>query len=146
MSFYSAQQPILLIEDSPEDIQVTERVLRQFGFRAPLYSCRNGDEALTFLRKSVSRRNDDAPGLILLDLNMPGTDGRELLRILKRDEKLRRIPVVVLTTSSNPTDVDECYQAGANSYSIKPVDYHAFKQTMILLLDYWFGISILPAQ
>jgi CheY-like chemotaxis protein len=153
MSYYLVQQPILLIEDSPEDVLAIERVLRQFGFRAPLHAYENSDEALRFLRattssgtiSTISDHDDQKPGLILLDLNLPGTDGRELLRILKHDEQLAQIPVVVLTTSSNSLDVNECYRAGANSYSIKPVDYAAFKQLMALMLDYWFGATLLPA-
>lgn len=144
MSFYSVQQPILLIEDSPEDVQAIERILRQSGFKASLHACHNGDEALNYLRSSVGCHPENRPGLILMDLNMPGTDGLELLRLIKRNEALCMIPIVVLTTSSNPKDINECYCAGANSYSIKPVDYNAFKQTVAVILDYWFGITLLP--
>lgn len=142
---YSAQQAILLIEDSPEDRVATTRALRQAGFNAPLYCYSNAKDALVFLDDTKkTQRSQEKLGLILLDLNMPGIDGREVLRWLKADEELRLIPVVVLTTSSNPQDVRECYSVGANSYSVKPVDYGAFKDNIAVLLNYWFGAAKLP--
>ncbi|MBS1212917.1 MAG: response regulator, partial [Proteobacteria bacterium] len=86
------------------------------------------------------------PIVILLDLNLPGTDGREVLAEIKQDERLRQIPVVVLTTSSDERDIERCYQMGANSYIKKPVDLEGFMRAIQLLKDYWFEIVILPKQ
>jgi two-component system response regulator len=82
--------------------------------------------------------------LILLDLNLPGTDGREVLGEIKQDEGLKRIPVLVLTTSTDERDIDKCYQMGANSYVKKPVDLDGFMTSIQRLKDYWFGVAILP--
>ena len=84
------------------------------------------------------------PGLVLLDLNLPGTDGREVLRILKLDPVLRKIPVIVLTTSSADQDIQRCYDDGANSYVQKPVDLQGFVLAMTRLKEYWFEVAILP--
>lgn len=84
------------------------------------------------------------PGAILLDLNMPGTDGRDVLTEIKADEELRVIPVIVLTTSSHEKDIEGCYRAGANSYMRKPVDMKRFIDAVCLMSEYWFCITILP--
>jgi CheY-like chemotaxis protein len=140
-------QPILLVEDSPEDAEATCRALRRAGLAAPIVQCSTGDEALDFLR----RRGEYAepgralrPGIILLDLNLPGTDGREVLQEIKRDADLCQIPVVVLTTSGAPQDVEACYRAGANSYIQKPVDLDGLLTAVQRLKDYWFDVVILP--
>jgi CheY-like chemotaxis protein len=82
--------------------------------------------------------------VILLDLNLPGTDGPEVLRVIKGDEFLRRIPVIVLTTSSAPADIQQCYDCGANSYIVKPVELENFVDAVARLRDYWFKIVVLP--
>lgn len=109
--------------------------------------CQNGDEALDYL----FRRNQFAdpetsprPGIILLDLNMPGTDGREVLAEIKKDVDLRTIPVIVLTTSTDERDIEACYAAGANSYVQKPVGLEGFMQAIQRLHDYWFEIVVYP--
>lgn len=142
-------QPILLIEDSPEDYEATLRAFKRSGLRNPLYRCADGDEALDFLyRRGAYRSPGEAPrpGIILLDLNLPGTDGREVLEVIKRDEALKRIPVIVLTTSSDDRDVQACYSAGANSYIQKPVDMDGFMQAIERLNGYWFEVVILPKE
>lgn len=142
-------QPILLVEDSPEDYEATLRALRRSGLQNPIYHCVDGDETLDF----VFQRNayhDPAlaprPSIILLDLNLPGTDGREVLAELKHDPELKKIPVIVLTTSADERDVEECYSAGANSYMQKPVCLEGFMQAIQRLTDYWFEIVILPKK
>jgi CheY-like chemotaxis protein len=114
-----------------------------------VHRCTTGDQALNYLYRR-EEYTDAAlaprPNLILLDLNLPGTDGRALLAVIKDDEDLRAIPVIVLTTSSNPKDIATCYQRGANSYLIKPVDYARFKQSLQTLVDYWFRVAVLPGQ
>ena len=142
-------QSILLVEDSPEDFEATERAFRRAGLRNPIHRCGDGDEALDYLFRR-GRYADPArspkPGIILLDLNLPGTDGREVLETVKRDEVLRRIPVIVLTTSTDERDIQACYGAGANSYVQKPVDLEGFMQAIERLKGYWFEVVILPRE
>jgi two-component system response regulator len=140
-------QAILLVEDSPEDYEATERAFRRAGLKNPIHRCSDGDEALDYLYRR-GRYADPAaaptPGIILLDLNLPGTDGREVLETVKAEESLRRIPVIVLTTSSDERDIRACYDAGANSYIQKPVDLDGFMQAIERLKGYWFEVVILP--
>lgn len=141
------QQPLLLVEDSPEDFEATVRALKKAGLANPIFRCEHGDDALDFLFRR-GRYADPAlsprPGIILLDLNLPGTDGREVLAAVKADPALRSIPVVVLTTSTDERDVERCYQAGANSYMKKPVDLDGFMRAIQRMKDYWFEVVIVP--
>ena len=137
---------ILLVEDSPEDFETTERAFRRSGLKNPIYRCADGDEALDYLyrRGRYSEGNAPRPGVILLDLNLPGTDGREVLSEIKNDPGLKQIPVIVLTTSKDERDVEVCYSCGANSYIQKPVDLDGFMKAIERLNDYWFEVVILP--
>jgi two-component system, response regulator len=137
-------QPILLVEDSPEDYESMLRAFQKAGLANPIVRCATGDEALDFLHRRGTCVDAPSPGIILLDLNLPGTDGREVLQDIKRTEELQQIPVVVLTTSNDSRDVTECYRAGANSYIQKPVDVDGFLRAMQSLRDYWFEVVILP--
>ncbi len=113
----------------------------------PVVECEDGEEALDYLfrrDKYLAPESSPRPGVILLDLNMPGTNGYEVLAVLKADPELRKIPVIVLTTSSDSRDIDRCYDAGANSYVQKPVDFPGFMKAVSLLKEYWFEIAILP--
>ena len=138
---------LLIVEDSPEDYEATVRVLRRSGLRNAIYRCTDGEDALDFLYRR-GRYTDAAssprPGIILLDLNLPGTDGREGLEAVKGDKRLRRIPVVVLTASGDDRDVRMCYDRGANSYIQKPVDLEGFVRAVTMVKDYWFEITVLP--
>jgi CheY-like chemotaxis protein len=138
--------PILLVEDSPEDLETTRRAFRRAGLRNPMLHCATGDDALDFLyrRGRYTEATAPRPGIILLDLNLPGTDGRAVLAEIKAEQRLSEIPVVVLTTSADHRDVEACYQAGANSYVQKPVDLEAFMTAIQRLHDYWFDVVILP--
>lgn len=139
--------PILIVEDSPEDYETTVRAFRRAGLRNPMHHCTTGDEALDFLyRRGPFEAPAEAPrpAIILLDLNLPGTDGRAVLHEIKHARQLARIPVVVLTTSTDRRDVDACYAAGANSYVHKPVDLDGFMRAIQRLSDYWFDVVILP--
>jgi CheY-like chemotaxis protein len=141
------QQFILLVEDSPEDREATIRAFDRSGFRNPIVNCSDGDQALDYLFQRGAYSSEGSaprPGLILLDLNLPGTDGREVLEQIKNDETLKRIPVIVLTTSADQRDVEESYKAGANSYIQKPVNFEGFFQAIQRLKDYWFEVVILP--
>lgn len=142
-------QPILLVEDSPEDYETTVRSLKKAGLKNPILRCADGEEALDYLNKRGAYANPDSaprPGIVLLDLNLPGTDGREVLEEVKRDPSLKTIPIVVLTTSTDERDIEQCYEAGANSYIQKPVDLDGFVQSMTRMKDYWFEVVILPKQ
>ena len=138
---------LLLVEDSPEDRTATLRAFKQAGMINPIYSCVNGDDALDYLHHR-GKYSDPVlaprPSVILLDLNMPGTDGREVLLEIKQNEHLKTIPVIVLTTSSDARDIDSCYQAGANSYVTKPVDLPGFMSAVKQLKDWWFEVVVLP--
>lgn len=138
---------ILLVEDSPEDTEAVLRAFRKSGLINPIRHCADGDEALDYLHRRGPYAEPDAaprPSVVLLDLNMPGTDGREVLAEIKQDEALKQIPVVVLTTSSDERDIEKCYEMGANSYIKKPVDLDGFMRAIQLLRDYWLQIVILP--
>ena len=140
-------RPILVVEDSPEDFEATRRSLVRGGFPHPLVHVNNGDQALDYLFKRGSyTRGATRPRLILLDLNLPGTDGREVLASIKADEQLRQIPVVVFTTSRDHRDVEACYRAGANSYVQKPVDLPEFRRALDTVKAYWFDTVVLPVE
>lgn len=145
----STTEPYLLVvEDSDEDFNVLQRILRKNCCTdIPLTRCCDGDEALDFLyRKGEFSEQPlvSLPSLILLDLNLPGSDGREVLHHLKQDEQLKVIPITIFTTSSDPKDISSCYQHGANSYLVKTIDIQQLKTDVCLLLDYWFKATWLP--
>ena len=137
-------QPILLVEDSPEDFEATQRAFRRSGLKNPIVRCEDGEEALDYLYRRGRYSDAARPGVILLDLNLPGTDGRQVLAEIKKEESLKQIPVVVLTTSSDERDISACYNAGANSYIQKPVDIDGFVKAIERLNGYWFEVVILP--
>ncbi len=142
------QLPILVVEDSPEDYEATVRAFQRAGFANPIYHVTDGDAALDFVHQRgayAEPQNAPRPAIVLLDLNLPGTDGREVLGEMKRDERLKAIPVVVLTTSSDQGDVEKCYLAGANSYITKPVDLEGLVKSIQNIKEYWFEVVILPA-
>lgn len=139
--------PVLLVEDSPEDTEATLRALKKAGLNSPVYHCDNGDDSLDFLYnrgKYANRKLAPRPRFILLDLNLPGMDGREVLSAIKSNEHLETIPVVVLTTSTDSRDIENCYHMGANSYIKKAVSFDDFYQTIQRLNDYWFNAVVLP--
>jgi CheY-like chemotaxis protein len=138
---------ILLVDDSQEDAEVVGRVLKAAGWSCPFHHCWTGDEALDFLRRRgphAQSRASFQPGMILLDLNLPGSDGRDVLQEIKSDPALKSIPVVVLTTSQDERDVHWCYQAGANSYVQKPVCLDDMVRSLRVVLEYWFKTVLLP--
>jgi len=142
-----SRKSILIVEDSPEDFEATRRALLKSGLRNGIYHCVDGDDALDFLYhrgKYTDPSQAPRPGMILLDLNLPGTDGREVLAEIKQDEKLRTIPVIVLTTSKDERDIEACYASGANSYVHKPVDLDGLICAIQRLHDYWFEIALFP--
>jgi CheY-like chemotaxis protein len=140
-------QLILIVEDNDDDYFATMRAFKKANFANPVRRCTNGDQALDYLfqRGEFSAPGTATrPGLILLDLNLPGTDGRSVLHTIKAAPELQKIPVVVLTTSNTEQDIEQCYAAGANSYVQKPVDFEGFIRAIARLSEYWLEVSILP--
>ncbi len=138
---------ILCVEDSPEDLETIKRAFKKVGLINPLVHFEDGDEALDYLFRKGNYTDPEKsprPNIILLDLNLPGTDGFEILAEVKNDEVLKKIPVIVLTTSSDNRDIEKCFQAGANSYIVKPVSFDGFVEAIKKLKDYWFKISVIP--
>jgi len=144
-----SSQPILIVEDSPEDYEATIRAFKKSRLFNPVFRCENGDDALDYLfhrGRYQEREISPRPGIILLDLNLPGTDGREVLKIIKSTPEIKMIPVIVLTTSIDRGDIEKCYFDGANSYMQKPVDLNKFIESIQRLKEYWFEISIIPEK
>ncbi len=138
---------VLLVEDDSEDIEIARRAFQKGRIANPLYAVRDGEEAMEFLHhrgRYADAAEAPRPGLILLDLNLPGLDGRDVLKLIKDDPDLHRIPVVVLTTSSEKADVVGCYDKGANTYITKPVEFGKFLQAVITIGQYWLGIAVIP--
>lgn len=132
-------QPILVVEDSEDDFYATRRAFLKANLYNPIERAISGEAAIGMLKAAQVK-----PGLILLDLNMPGIDGRKTLEIIKQDSVLKSIPVVVLTTSNDERDVQICYALGANTYIQKPVDFDGLIEAMKRLKGYWFEIALLP--
>jgi len=145
----SIANSILIVEDNEDDFYITERTFSKAGLMNSLVRAKSGDEALDFLFFREAYANNtaaDLPGIILLDLKLPGVSGREVLSEIKADPRLKKIPVVVLTGSEDPEDIDRCYQAGANGYISKPVNVENFILAIIRLEDYWFQVNVLPKR
>lgn len=134
-------KPILLIEDDNVDVMTVERVFRELKITNQLVSTSNGEQALEYLRTNDNKQ----PCVILLDLNMPKMNGTEFLKIVKTDEALKKIPVVVLTTSGQQQDVVESFKLGAAGYMVKSVDYGKFVETIRIINLYW-TLSELPSN
>jgi CheY-like chemotaxis protein len=125
------------------------RGLKRNNFLNPVRWCRSGQEALDYLYQRgefAGGVNHTQPDLILLDLNMPGLDGRHVLRVIKGDGALRSIPVIILTTSLDDADIRKCYVMGANTYVQKPVHLDGLTEAIGRMKDYWFGVAILPGR
>ncbi len=133
----------LLVEDSDEDADTVAEAFRRCGIAGHLQRVTNGDECLALLRMSGATQ---PPALVLMDLSTPGMDGRDALRQIKEDGKLKSIPVVVTSASANPRDLEFCYRTGANAYHVKPVSHPHHLDAMTLLLQYWLGAVTLPAD
>lgn len=137
-------RPLLVVEDSNEDFRMLKRLMQRMDVKNPVYRCVDGDEALNFLYENPQA--DPRPCAILLDLNLPGLDGRDILERLKQDTSFKEIPIVVFTTSSNPSDIELCYQKGANGYLIKPMDAGELKKTIQAFVDYWLEANTPPVS
>lgn len=135
---------ILLVDDNLGDIHLTLEAFEEVGMQADFSVARNGLEALSMLRKEGEYRKLATPDLLILDLNLPGIGGRELLAYVKGDATLKRIPTVILTTSNRVQDVELCYGLHANSYIVKPVQWDEFLARVRGLTEYWFATALLP--
>jgi two-component system, response regulator len=142
-------QFILMVEDSEDDYEATIRAFKKVSLHNPVLWCRSGRDALTLLKQEGPHKNapnGSQPGLILLDLNMPGVDGRKTLQLIKEDGRLKRIPVIILTTSNDERDIKDCYQMGANTYVQKPVTFDGLIEAIKRLKAYWFEFALLPKE
>lgn len=139
-------KPILAVEDSAEDFLALGRAFRKHSLQHPVLRCEDGDQALNYLQGYGNRAGWPLtlPALILLDLNLPGTDGRTVLDVIKHDPRLRCIPVIIFSSSANRNDVTECYRLGANNYLTKPVAYADLEEKISLIVRYWLQASELP--
>jgi two-component system response regulator len=141
MSVYpSSQHPsILVIDDNEDDFEAVARAFKKAGAPGAASLCTTGSDGLKFLREKGH------PSLVMLDLNMPGMDGFQVLRHIREDEALKKLPVVIWTTSSNEKDIDACYQAGANAYMQKPVVFEDLLESVRRLKEYWLETALLPS-
>lgn len=135
---------ILYVEDDPDDRLLAQMAHRESGAANPLVFVGDGAEALEYLRqigRYAGRAGSSLPGVVLLDLNMPGIDGCETLRMIRADSALRRVPVVMLTTSASDDDIAASYDAGANAYIVKPSAFASLVRVFESLCSFWFDIS-----
>ncbi len=139
----NSRLPILIVEDSDEDFDVLAMTFENFGVTNKRLRAGEGSEVFRVLEE-LSSSGQPLPGLIVLDLNLIGVDGREVLRRLKRDPAYQRIPVAVFSTSSSPRDVETCYAEGAASYSVKPVSLERLEEFVLALKNFWLCNTILP--
>ena len=135
---------ILLVEDNPGDVRLTQEALKESKVINNLSVAEDGVEALAFLKREGKYADSPRPDLLLLDLNLPKKDGRELLEEIKADENLKRIPVVVLTTSKAEEDIIRMYDQHANCYITKPIDFDQFINVVKSIQDFWLAIVKLP--
>lgn len=140
---------ILLVDDNQDDYEAMMRSFRKNHLVNPVHWCRSGAEALDYLCKEGKYANNPdllAPDIVLLDLNMPGMDGARVLAWMKDDVRFKLIPVIILTTSSDPHDVAECYKLGASTFIQKPVSFDGLTLAMRTMKDYWFSLAVLPSD
>jgi len=137
---------ILLVEDSPGDVRLTRECFKDAKIRVNLHVAGNGEEAIEFLNRSAADGHTPLPDLVLLDLNLPGMDGREVLAIIKSDERFKRVPVVVLTISKSEEDVLRSYDLHANCYIVKPIDFGQFVNVIRSIEDFWLTVVRLPTE
>ena len=137
---------VLLVEDSPGDVRLTQEAFRDANPNVRLHIASDGVEAMAFLRHQGSHANAPRPDLVLLDLNLPKMDGREVLARIKKDEDLKTIPTVILTTSDAEADIVKSYELQANCYLTKPVQLDAFEGLVKSINDFWLTKAKLPQQ
>ena len=136
---------ILMVEDNPGDADLTREALENSKFHNHLHVVGDGEKAMAFLHREGPYKDAPRPGLILLDLNLPRKDGREVLAEIKADDSLKRIPVVILTTSSAEEDILKTYNLHANCFITKPIDLNQFLHVVKSIEDFWLSIVVLPS-
>ena len=141
---HSRVAELLLVEDNEDDVFLTRAAFEASGLRVNLHHVDNGEKCLEFLRKEGPYTDVPAPDLILLDMNMPVMGGHEVLQEIVKDEKLRSIPVVVLTTSSEANDINKMYRLRCSSYITKPVNFENFVKAIGQLAGYWLTVVVVP--
>jgi len=146
MNLMTRPVEVLLVEDNPGDVRLAIEALREGKVHVRMSVASDGVEALEFLRRQGRFAQAPRPDLILLDLNMPRKDGREVLAELKADDELKRIPVVVLTTSKAEEDILKTYDLNANCYITKPVDLQQFMHVVRSIQDFWLTVVKLPPE
>lgn len=140
---------ILVVEDSDEDFTAFTRIMQELESPHQITRVCDGDEVLDYLYNEgayADLKTAPRPAIILMDLNLPGTDGRELIQQVKQDDNLKDIPIVAFTTSSNAKDIKACYSYGVNSYIVKPMGVALLRKTLRELLNYWLKYAILPSD
>lgn len=137
---------ILLAEDNENDVELTRQGFKRSKLLLNLHHVRDGEECLAFLRKQGKYSNAPTPDLLLLDLNMPRIDGREVLAQMVADPSLNHIPVVVLTTSANDEEILKMYKLRCSSYIVKPIDFDQFLRVVRLITEYWFTVVVVPSR
>lgn len=137
---------ILIVEDNSGDIVLTREAFEEVGLSDKVHISKDGEEAMRFLRKESPFENAPTPDIILLDLNIPKKDGREILLEIKNDDDLKIIPVIILTTSKSDKDILSCYRSHANCYIEKPVDFDQFVEIISSIKDFWLNMVHLPTQ
>ena len=139
--------PLLIVEDNNADFRMLKRLMRKMDVQSPIYRCQTGDETLELMYQTGRYQDSEAvsqPAIIMLDLNLPGTDGRAVLARLKQDQEFAKIPIIVFTTSSSPSDIEYCYQQGANGYMVKPLGVDDLTRLVQAFVDYWLGANTSP--
>lgn len=137
---------VLLVDDDPGDVELTRESLKSSKIHINLSHVEDGQECMEYLRRTGKYEDAKKPDVVLLDLNMPKKDGRQVLEEMKTDEYLKRIPTVILTTSDAETDIEKTYQLGANCYITKPVDFTQFQKVVNEIADFWFTVVKLPRE
>lgn len=139
-----ASRPIVIIDDSNEDYDITCILLAELGVRNPVVRFPDGRTALGYIRREAVDNDLQRPAVILLDLNLPAVNGRELLMEIRAADWLRTVPVLITSTSNNPADVELCYMRGANTYFIKPADFARYERMISVIRQYWLEIAATP--
>jgi len=137
-------RPVLLVEDNPMDIDLTLQAFQDHNLVNPIVVCRDGEEALTYVESHPAQDDPEIPVIVLLDLRLPKVDGLDVLRTMRSHPVWGRIPVIILTTSRQNTDIEMAYQLGANSYIVKPVDFDAFTEVVKTVKMYWILTNQAP--
>jgi chemotaxis family two-component system response regulator Rcp1 len=135
---------LLLVEDDPDDVMLAQRVIKRSGMAIEMDVVHDGQDALDFLRRNGKYESAQRPALVLLDLNMPKVDGRQVLREIRKDPALKELPVIILSTSKADEDIQFCYRQAANSYVVKPENLKAYDDMMAKFTEFWLNTASLP--